>query len=126
MKKMSTDETILTRRQMDVLKLRNEGYSQDEITKRWGTTEQNISTLEKMAWRSVKRAENRAEIRMAYDGLSLATEIHEELMDKIRHRLAAFHTKNDSLFRLCWDRNAHIFPPRHCNRHPTVIRDLQL
>ena len=56
MKKMSTDETILTRRQMDVLKLRNEGYSQDEITKRRGTTEQNISTIEKMAWRNVKRA----------------------------------------------------------------------
>ncbi len=65
MKKMSTDETILTRRQMDVLKLRNEGYSQDEITKRGGTTKQNISTIEKMAWRNVKRAENtiKADIR---------------------------------------------------------------
>ena len=57
MKKMSTDETILTRMQMDVLKLRNEGYSQDEITKRGGTTEQNITTIEKMAWRNEKRAE---------------------------------------------------------------------
>ena len=124
MKKMSTDETILTRMQMDVLKLRNEGYTQDEISKRWGTTKQNISTIEKMAWRNVNRAENRAEIRITYDGLSLATKIREELMDKIRDWLAAFQTKNDSLFRLCWDRNAHIFPPRHSNRHLTVIRDL--
>ncbi|MBE9594768.1 MAG: hypothetical protein IMF19_14960 [Proteobacteria bacterium] len=76
------DETIHTWMQKDVLKPRNEGYSQDEITKRGGTTEQNITTLEKMAWRNVKRAENRAEIRITYDGLSLATEIHEELMDK--------------------------------------------
>ena len=123
---MSTDETILTRMQMDVLKLRNEGYTQDEITKRGrGTTEQNSSTIEKMAWRNVNRAENRAEIRITYDGLSLATKIREELMDKIRRRLTAFQTKkNDSLFRLCWDRNAHIFPPRHSNRHLTVIRDL--
>ena len=38
MKKMSTAETIHSQRQMDVLKLRNEGYTQDEITKRGGTT----------------------------------------------------------------------------------------
>jgi Tfx family DNA-binding protein len=121
MKKMSTDDTILTRRQMEVLKLRNEGYSQDEITKRLGTTKQNISTIEKMALRNVKRAENtikfvklltapiwfrvdentdldevarriyseadKAKIHIAYDGLSLATKIRKELMDKLRHRL---------------------------------------
>ncbi|NQE54712.1 hypothetical protein C5S29_14070 [ANME-1 cluster archaeon GoMg3.2] len=56
MKKMSTDEAILTRMQMDVLKLRNGGYTQDEITKIGGTTEQNITTIEKRAWRNVRRA----------------------------------------------------------------------
>ena len=30
---------------------------------------------------------DREEIRITYDGLSLATKIREELMDKIRHRL---------------------------------------
>ncbi len=90
----------------------------------WFSVDENID-LDAVVKRIYVEAD-RAEIRIAYDGLSLATEIREELMDKIRDWLAAFHTKNDSLFRLCWDRNAHIFPPRHCNRHLTVIRDLQL
>lgn len=121
MEKISTDETILTRRQMEVLKLRNEGYTQAEIAKKMGKTKQNISTIEKMAWINVKKAENTIKfvklleapiwfsvegsinldevvrkiyseadstrIHMAYDSLSLATKIREELMDKIKHRL---------------------------------------
>jgi Tfx family DNA-binding protein len=121
MEKISTDEMILTQRQMEVLKLRNEGYSQAEIGKKIGKTKQNISTIEKMAWRNVKKAENTikyvklleapiwfrvegninldevvrkiyseadsARIHIAYDGLSLAAKIREELMDKIKHRL---------------------------------------
>ena len=55
---MAVVDTTLTRRQMDVLKLRSEGYSQAEIAKKVGTTKQNISTIEKMAWANVKRAEN--------------------------------------------------------------------
>ena len=58
MTKMDTDETTLTERQMEVLKLRNEGYSQAEIAKKFGKTKQNISTIEKMAWANVKKAEN--------------------------------------------------------------------
>jgi len=58
MTKMDTDETILTERQMEVLKLRNEGYSQAEIAKKFEKTKQNISTIEKMAWANVKKAEN--------------------------------------------------------------------
>jgi len=58
MTKMDTDETTLTERQMEVLKLRNEGYSQAEIAKKFGKTKQNISTIEKMAWSKVKKAEN--------------------------------------------------------------------
>ncbi len=58
MKKMDTDETTLTWRQMEVLKLRNEGYSQAEIAQKFGKTKQNISTIEKMAWANVKKAGN--------------------------------------------------------------------
>jgi len=58
MTKMDTDETTLTERQMEVLRLRNEGYSQAEIAKKFGKTKQNISTIEKMAWSNVKKAEN--------------------------------------------------------------------
>ena len=115
------DETTLTERQMEVLKLRNEGYSQAKIAKKFGKTKQNISTIEKMAWANVKKAGNtikfvklleapiwfsveenadlddvvrriyseadRAKIHIAYDRLSLAAKIREELMDKIKHRL---------------------------------------
>ncbi len=55
---MGTNETILTLKQMDILKLRNEGYSHEEIAKRSGTTKQNIHSIEKMALRNMKRAEN--------------------------------------------------------------------
>jgi Tfx family DNA-binding protein len=58
MTKMDADETTLTWRQMEVLKLRNEGYSQAEIAKKFGKTKQNISTIEKMAWANVKKAGN--------------------------------------------------------------------
>ncbi|KAF5433567.1 hypothetical protein C5S35_02725 [Candidatus Methanophagaceae archaeon] len=58
MTKMDTDETTLTERQMEVLRLRNEGYSQAEIAQKFGKTKQNISTIEKMAWSNVKKAEN--------------------------------------------------------------------
>ncbi len=58
MTKRDTDETALTGRQMKVLKLRNGGYSQVEIAQKFGKTKQNISTIEKMAWANVKKAEN--------------------------------------------------------------------
>ena len=58
MTKMDADETTLTERQMEVLKLRNEGYSQAEIAQKFGKTKQNISTIEKMAWANVKKAGN--------------------------------------------------------------------
>jgi Tfx family DNA-binding protein len=58
MEKRTVDETTLTKRQMEVLKLRNEGLSQEEIAKRFGQTKQNISAIERMAWANVKKAEN--------------------------------------------------------------------
>jgi hypothetical protein len=52
------DETILTKKQIQVLKLRNEGYSQEEIAQKFGQTKQNISAIERMARANVKKAEN--------------------------------------------------------------------
>jgi Tfx family DNA-binding protein len=117
---MKEEETILTERQKEVLKLRNEGYSQKEIAKKFGQTKQNISAIERVARANVKKAENtikfvklikawvwfsveentdldevigkiyseadKAKIHIAYDGLTLATKIREEVMDKMRHR----------------------------------------
>ncbi|MCD6145413.1 MAG: Tfx family DNA-binding protein [Methanosarcinales archaeon] len=55
---MAAHDTSLTERQMQVMRLRNEGYSQEEIATNLGTTKQNISAIEKMARRNVERAEN--------------------------------------------------------------------
>ena len=53
-----TGDTSLTKRQMEVMRLRHEGYSQEEIASGLGTTKQNISAIEKMARKNVERAEN--------------------------------------------------------------------
>lgn len=53
-----TDETVLTKRQNEVLKLRSEGHSQEEIAQKFGQTKQNISAIERMARTNVKKAEN--------------------------------------------------------------------
>ena len=53
-----TGDTSLTKRQMEIMRLRHEGYSQEEIASGLGTTKQNISAIEKMARKNVERAEN--------------------------------------------------------------------
>ncbi|MDY6960066.1 MAG: Tfx family DNA-binding protein [Halobacteriota archaeon] len=55
---MQTNETILTEKQIEVLKLRAKGHTQEEIAKLSKTTKQNIHSIEKMALRNLKRAEN--------------------------------------------------------------------
>lgn len=55
---MAASDTALTERQMQVLRLRNDGYSQEEIAAELGTTKQNISAIEKTARKNIERAEN--------------------------------------------------------------------
>ncbi|MEA1945606.1 MAG: Tfx family DNA-binding protein [Euryarchaeota archaeon] len=55
---MAAHDTSLTERQMQVLRLRNCGHSQEEIAANLGTTKQNISAIEKTARKNVERAEN--------------------------------------------------------------------
>ncbi len=55
---MAVRDTNLTERQMLVLRLRNDGRSQEEIASGLGTTKQNISAIEKMARKNIERAEN--------------------------------------------------------------------
>ncbi len=55
---MALRDTNLTERQMLVLRLRNDGRSQEEIASMLGTTKQNISAIEKMARKNIARAEN--------------------------------------------------------------------
>jgi len=55
---MAESDSTLTDRQMHVLRLRNDGHSQEEIALKFGTTKQNISAIEKMARKNIERAEN--------------------------------------------------------------------
>jgi len=47
---------LLTERQIEVLKLRSQGLTQEEVAKRLNTTRENISILEKRAYRNIKLA----------------------------------------------------------------------
>jgi Tfx family DNA-binding protein len=49
--------SLLTDRQLQVLRLRREGLSQQEVAERMGTTRTNVSILEKRAHNNVHRAE---------------------------------------------------------------------
>lgn len=48
---------LLTKSQIDVLKLRHAGLTQEEIAKRFNTTRQNIALIEKRGKRNLKLAE---------------------------------------------------------------------
>jgi len=50
-------DSLLTERQLQVLKLRRQGRSQQEIADLLGTTRSNISILEKRAHQNISRAE---------------------------------------------------------------------
>lgn len=48
---------LLTKSQMDVLRLRHAGLTQEEIAKKFNTTRQNIAMIEKRGKRNLKLAE---------------------------------------------------------------------
>ena len=50
-------DSFLTDRQLEVLRLRQQGCSQQDIAERLGTTRSNISILEKRAHQNIARAE---------------------------------------------------------------------
>ena len=62
----------LTESQQYVLKLRFEGYFQEEIAKKLGTTRQNVSLIERRARENVKKAERTL---MAYRRLQTVAEV---------------------------------------------------
>ncbi|BDC36387.1 MAG: Tfx family DNA-binding protein [Candidatus Methanoliparum thermophilum] len=55
---MKNNNTILTDKQIKILKLRKEGLSQTEIAKMMRTTKQNISSIERTVWRKIEQAKN--------------------------------------------------------------------
>jgi len=59
-------KSLLTERQLQILKLRARGYKQKEVAEYMGTTRENVAILEKRARENVERA--RATIK-AFDSL---------------------------------------------------------
>lgn len=59
---IATDATILTERQVEVLELREQGLTQQEVADRLGTTNSNISAVERAAEKNVEKARRTLEL----------------------------------------------------------------
>ncbi len=59
---VSADLTTLTERQVEVLELREQGWTQQEVADRLGTTNSNISAVERAAEQNVEKARRTLEL----------------------------------------------------------------
>jgi len=67
------DETLLTYRQIQVMKYRKNGMTQQQIADLIHTSKANVCTIEKSARENVLRAKKTLEIYYALDGRTLCT-----------------------------------------------------
>jgi len=58
----AADSTTLTERQVEVLELREQGQTQQEVADRLGTTDSNISAIERAAEQNVEKARRTLEL----------------------------------------------------------------
>lgn len=87
---MSTSDTFLTERQIEVLKMRKQGLTQEKIAKQLKTTRANVSILEKRAYENIRRAKatletvNRLELPTIITVLpnTIITDIPRLILDK--------------------------------------------
>jgi Tfx family DNA-binding protein len=59
---VSVESTILTERQVEVLELREQGLTQQEVADRLGTTDSNVSAVERAAEQNVEKARQTLEL----------------------------------------------------------------
>jgi Tfx family DNA-binding protein len=59
---ISTESTTLTERQVEVLELREQGQTQQEVADQLGTTDSNISAIERAAEQNIKKARRTLEL----------------------------------------------------------------
>lgn len=59
---VDTQATVLTDRQVEVLKLREKGYTQQEVADVLGTTDSNVSAIERSAQANVEKARRTLEL----------------------------------------------------------------
>ena len=58
----AVDSTILTERQVEILQLREQGYTQQEVAEKIGTTDSNVSAVERAATKNVEKAKRTLEL----------------------------------------------------------------
>ena len=81
---MSRD-TVLTKRQIEVLKLKAQGLSTSEIAKRLGTSVANVSATERKARDNIQRARNTLRlVKMLEAPLSVVIAPETDLNDAVR------------------------------------------
>jgi len=77
-----SEETVLTRRQAEVLALRERGLAQSTIADRLGTSRANVSSVESSARRNVSRAETTIAVAEAITApVRVEVEAGEDLYD---------------------------------------------
>jgi len=59
---VSVESTALTERQLEVLELREQGHTQQEVADQLNTTDSNISAIERAAEQNVKKARRTLEL----------------------------------------------------------------
>ncbi|MFC7134891.1 MULTISPECIES: Tfx family DNA-binding protein [Salinibaculum] len=59
---VSAESTTLTERQVEVLELREQGQTQQEVADRLGTTDSNISAIERAAEENIQKARRTLEL----------------------------------------------------------------
>lgn len=59
---VSAESTTLTERQVEVLELRDQGQTQQDVADRLGTTDSNISAIERAAEQNIEKARRTLEL----------------------------------------------------------------
>ncbi|MDH5019635.1 Tfx family DNA-binding protein [Halobacterium rubrum] len=87
---VTSEHTVLTDRQVEVLELREQGYTQREIADRLGTTDSNVSAVERAARANVEKAQRTldlvAAIRAPVRFTAPAGESFDDLVDEVYAR----------------------------------------
>ncbi len=92
---MSKKETILTPRQIEILRLRSQGYKTSEIARKLATSAANVSATEKTARENIERARSTIEfVKMLEAPLSLSFEPESDLNEVVKKIYAAADAKS--------------------------------
>ncbi|XGI82831.1 Tfx family DNA-binding protein [Halorutilales archaeon Cl-col2-1] len=81
---MDADSTVLTQRQIEVLRLREEGLTQEEVAEELGTTAANVSAVESAARDNIEKARRTLEVaRLLRSPASVTAEEGTDIRDLV-------------------------------------------